>query len=461
MQNINQLTPEIEAKTKKFMESGYQRELTYKHKDGSFSAFGKSDKAGSTWLTAFVARAFSQAAKYIDIDDSIIDNALDWLSTKQTQHGNFPEVGTVSHKDMQGGSGSGIALSAYTLITFLESKEKRVKYKDTIKKAIDYLVRNLSEEYSSDNYALALATYALQLADHSTKNTYLRLLDSTASTDGGKKWWTKSISQSNIKNPHSYEPNSINVEMSAYALLAFIEGGLISDSIPIMKWLVTQRNSEGGFQSTQDTVVGLQALGKLGEKLYAKDINVQVVAKYNENADTTMNVNSENIFIFQQYLLPSSVRNVNIKASGHGLAIVSVSYKYNMNDTGAWPGFTLDPIVDRNSDQNILHLSVCTSYIPSGRENTSNMAVMEVAFPSGFTVDLDTLPFLETFYGVKRVETKEGDTVVIMYFDNLDSNKVCPALTAYRTHKVANQKPAAVTVYDYYDNSKFFLHLYV
>ena len=29
--------------------SGYQRELTYQHKDGSFSAFGESDKSGTTW----------------------------------------------------------------------------------------------------------------------------------------------------------------------------------------------------------------------------------------------------------------------------------------------------------------------------------------------------------------------------------------------------------------------------
>lgn len=28
---------------------GYQRELTYKHDDGSYSAFGKSDESGNTW----------------------------------------------------------------------------------------------------------------------------------------------------------------------------------------------------------------------------------------------------------------------------------------------------------------------------------------------------------------------------------------------------------------------------
>ena len=39
---------------------GYQRELNYKHDDGSFSAFGPRDGAGSTWLTAFVLKVFAQ-----------------------------------------------------------------------------------------------------------------------------------------------------------------------------------------------------------------------------------------------------------------------------------------------------------------------------------------------------------------------------------------------------------------
>lgn len=32
--SMGKLTPEIETKTKKFLVSGYQRELSYKHDDG-------------------------------------------------------------------------------------------------------------------------------------------------------------------------------------------------------------------------------------------------------------------------------------------------------------------------------------------------------------------------------------------------------------------------------------------
>lgn len=48
------------------------------------------------------------------------------------------------------------------------------------------------------------------------------------------------------------------------------------------------------------------------------------------------------------------------------------------------------------------------------------MAVMEVSLPSGFTVDRDSLPSLEVSSHVKRVETKNGDTMVVLYFDKVE-----------------------------------------
>lgn len=118
----NTLKPEIQSKAIKYLTRGYQRELTYRHIDGSYSSFGKLDKKGSTWLTGFVAKSFKQADKYIEIDKSAIENALDWLSSIQAADGSFPEVGQISHDVMQGGSSKGIALTAYTAIAFLKNK---------------------------------------------------------------------------------------------------------------------------------------------------------------------------------------------------------------------------------------------------------------------------------------------------------------------------------------------------
>jgi len=54
----------------------------------------------------------------------------------------------------------------------------------------------------------------------------------------------------------------------------------------------------------------------------------------------------------------------------------------------------------------------------------------------------------------QKVETKLDETVVVIYFDDIDGTQICPELKAFRTHGVAKQKPASVLIYDYYDNCK-------
>lgn len=81
---------------------------------------------------------------------------------------------------------------------------------------------------------------------------------------------------------------------------------------------------------------------------------------------------------------------------------------------------------------------------------------MEVTFPSGYVADRDTISALEGTKSIQKVELKKGDTLVIVYFDALSSHRVCPAFYAYRTYKIADQKPASVAIYDYYENCRFF-----
>lgn len=285
------------------------------------------------------------------------------------------------------------------MITFLENQNFIDEYRNTVNKALDYIVRNFNK--LDDNYSLAIATYALQLAKHGSKDAFLAKLDSKATNKDGMKHWIKQIAESDQKSPWNERPNAVNVEMSAYALQALIIAGLDSDAIPIMKWLVTQRNENGGFQSTQDTVVGLQALSKLAAKIYVPNNNVQINMEYSEGTAAQLSVNPGNSLILQKYDLPSNVKDIEVTANGRGFAILQISYRYNLNVTGAWPRFVLDPQVNRNSNKDFLQLTVCTSFVPDNFTEKSNMAVMEVTFPSGFTFDTDTIPFLRDTERVK------------------------------------------------------------
>lgn len=44
---------------------------------------------------------------------------------------------------------------------------------------------------------------------------------------------------------------------------------------------------------------------------------------------------------------------------------------------------------------------------------------MEVGLPSGFQADSETFPSIKKLDKIKRIETQEGDTNVVIYFDRV------------------------------------------
>ncbi len=119
---VGQLQPALQKSAIRNMESGYQRELNYKRSDGSYSAFGESDDAGSTWLTAFVVKSFAQAKDYIFVDDEVIKQGMQFLKEQQQSTGEFLENGEVHSSHLQGGSKAGIPLTAFVLIALLQNR---------------------------------------------------------------------------------------------------------------------------------------------------------------------------------------------------------------------------------------------------------------------------------------------------------------------------------------------------
>ena len=70
-----------------------------------------------------------------------------------------------------------------------------------------------------------------------------------------------------------YQASSSDVEMSAYALMAYLHMGksrsqTIADALQIVQWLTKQRNAYGGFSSTQvSSVVMTYSLGRASQLL--------------------------------------------------------------------------------------------------------------------------------------------------------------------------------------------------
>lgn len=145
--------------------------------------------------------------------------------------------------------------------------------------------------------------------------------------------------------------------------MAILESGQFSDGFPYFKWLLNQRNNKGGFISTQDTVMGLQALAKFAERISIRDNNIQIIVKADNllNNTTNFNVNPENALIYQSHELPSTVRAINITANGHGFALFQLSYNYHTNKIEPEPSFKLKFNILNNSNEAFLKLQVCVT----------------------------------------------------------------------------------------------------
>ncbi|KAJ8921010.1 hypothetical protein NQ315_015806 [Exocentrus adspersus] len=454
LRSTRQINPAIENEAVQNMETSYQQQLTYRREDGSFSPFGSRDTNGSIWLTAYTVFALKQAKPFIYVEDSIIEKALDWLLEVQGRNGSFYETGNVLHKELQNRDGNSLALTAFTIIALTELNQRsNPLVTNAINKGLDYIARHMEEQESA--YATALCSYALHLTQHSSKLSALNLLDAKSKSKANMKWWAKDTPANETKNPWRSLPRSIDVETTSYGLLSFIEANLLADAVPVLDWLLNQQNSLGGFSSSQDTAVGLLALYKLVTKL-AAPTNMQVEFEYGKEGKGKFSVNKNNIMILLSTEISKDTREVNVTAQGTGLAVFKVSYQYNVNVTGPWPLFTLDPQVDKNSNTDHLQVSICAGFVSRNLSDTkeSNMAVMEVTLPSGFTADVDSLPSLEVSQHVQKVETRRGNTEIVLYFNNITVEEYCPTISAFRTHKVAKQKPVPVVLYDYYDSSR-------
>lgn len=447
LKNKNQLSEAMQGRAKRHLETGYQQQLSFRHADGSFSAFGSRDKSGSTWLTAFVAKSLTEASRHIDIEENIITSAVEWLTQHQELDGSFREVGTINNVALQGGATEGVPLTAFVLISIIGTQNPpSAKIRNVINRAVDFLATNM--DAVEDVYSLAITMYALHRADHPLRDGAFYKMEGKAEVKDEKKWWSSGPLERTLETTLDSRP--LDVETTSYALLTYVLRGLTRDALPIMEWLVQQRNQHGGFQSTQDTVVGMTALAGLASKLSTSDPQVNIQLIYGPRGKN-LQINRDNTMLLQRMELPGDTESIKLTATGSGVAVIQVTYFYNVRVTSPKPAFSLDPQLDATSDKNRLRLTSCLGYIGG---NSSNMAVMDVSLPSGYIVDNDLIPGLYDYTGVKLVEKKEDESGVLVYFDHLTEIEVCPTVAAYRINKVAFQQPTPVVVYDYYDTTR-------
>uniref|UniRef100_A0A8C1I5S7 Uncharacterized protein n=1 Tax=Cyprinus carpio TaxID=7962 RepID=A0A8C1I5S7_CYPCA len=430
LENTEQLTSAIRERATGFLKSGYQRQLNYENMDGSYTTFGKGE--GNTWLTAFVLRTFGKAQRYIFIDPHKIENSKQWLIRHQRPDGLYESRGKLFNNRMKGGVSDNVTITAYITASLLELNTSVTD--PAVSKGLSYLkhiVGNIQNTYST-----ALLAYTFSLAgDTDTRQQLFKKLEDAAISDGSHLHWSQSASAD--------DSDSLAVEISSYVLLAV----LTADSLTtadlgfanrIVSWLVKQQNAYGGFSSTQDTVVALQALSLYATKVFSSDGSSTVTVQ--SAADThRFDVNQDNKLLYQEKQLQNVPAKYSIEVKGSTCVSVQMSLFYN---------------IPTPKDSKALQIFARTGGLLLGFNSlldyySSNMVIVDMKLLSVCTKKI----FPQLKKSEHRVESK--DDHVIIYLQEVQKYMVFQrTLRIQQIFSVKNLKPAVVKVYDYYQTSK-------
>ncbi|XP_032065553.1 alpha-2-macroglobulin-like [Thamnophis elegans] len=469
LNQTGQLTEEIKSKAIGYLVTGYQRQLNYKHQDGSYSTFGEwSSEIGNTWLTAFVLKSFTQAASFISMDQKHIIDAQNLLAIRQLADGSFLKMGSLLNNALKGGVDDSVSLTAYITIALLEMPLPRTNF--LVQNALRFLETEAQKE-EIHVYLRALMAYAFTLAENEEKRQ--EMLDSlqklAVKEEDGSIHWERPEKQKKTLDLPYYHPRapSAEVEMTSYVLLAYVakkpspSQEELTTATTIVKWLTNQQNPNGGFSSTQDTVVALQALCQYKTITYSKDgAGARVTLSSGDVALRKFHVDSTNSLLLQCQDLPSVPGDYTAEVTG--CVFMQTSLRYNIQPLREDAPFNLlVQTVPQNCTGPKAHqtfdIAINVSY--TGQRVVSNMAIVQIKMLSGYIPVKFTVKSLEYHPAIKRTEI--ATTQVLLYLEEVSNITQSFSFRVEMETPVQGLKPALVKVYDYYETDDFAISEYI
>ncbi|XP_065729902.1 complement C3-like [Phocoena phocoena] len=451
---------------------GYSRMLTHRSADSSFHT--SKGNPGSTWLTSYVFRVFALAYPTMTMgafNPESLCTIANWIITqRQAKDGSFLEESPVVMGSMKGGyrgSEANVSLTALVLIALNEGKElcnqKIPNLAASMKQAGDFLEKKLP--HIQTTFAIAIVSYALALTRSPRANDRL---DSVASQGGcGPLFNQLCVNHNKTHWPvNDLDLDSLyTIEATAYALMQKLELGRHNETHAIAKWLLEKRELGGGFQSTQTTVVAIEALRRFREAVPfdgVQDLRVQIRApKRALNMEWLIDENNAYQLRSAKF---SAQDDLEIKASGSGRGTISILTMYHRSPE-SWEdtcnlyrlNVTLHTALkDNKKGEATFQLRMETRY-QGHREAT--MTIMEVSLLTGFYPNQDDLKQLtsdvERYAFQYETKTTSSDSTVVLYLEKLSHE--ADTVLGFRVHRMLQAEflqAAQVMVYDYYEPSQ-------
>ncbi|GLD52918.1 alpha-2-macroglobulin-like protein [Lates japonicus] len=197
----------------------------------------------------------------------------------------------------------------------------------------------------------------------------------------------------------------------------------------IVRWLTGQQNYYGGFSSTQDTVVALQALALYSTLVFSPEGSSTVTVQ-SPSGQLTFDVNQNNNLLYQEKILQDMTGKYSLEVKVTACASMQISLHYNISTPTSVTTLSVEVIPEAictsKSQTSRPKFTLTTKSLYSGKETTTNMVILDIKMLSGFAPDPESL---------KQLPKDEAST------------------TAEIIALPAEPEAAVVKIYDYYQPS--------
>uniref|UniRef100_A0A3B3ZXH9 Uncharacterized protein n=1 Tax=Periophthalmus magnuspinnatus TaxID=409849 RepID=A0A3B3ZXH9_9GOBI len=299
---------------------------------------------------------------------------------------------------------------------------------------------------------------------------------------------------------------AITVETTAYALLTAVALKEVQQANKLAHWLTTQENYYGGFYSSQDTLVALEALSEYEMmapatseanlealftaqgKNYVEKLQLDNKDKVEKDLKVSSNKDLKNtsyiLIIYNNFPLlfvrkvfhlmePKDICDkvsIEVKVKGKVKYTVAIqeNYEYydddNMGDDNRMSRTAIEWIDirtrrrrDVDSDQAmsemineiVLKILYCSRHNPT--YELTGMSIVDLTLLSGFVAEAEDLEALKAppEQYISHYELSHGK--VLIYLNQLVEQKQCFEFDAKQLHTVGLLQPAPAVFYDYYE----------
>jgi len=417
MQDSGTVTPEIEMKAIEYVNTGYQRILTFECKDGGFN-WWEGDNPGNAILSAVGIMMLTDTKKIYDtVDDAVIKRTADYLMGVQKSDGSFTEEAHLHAGNENLGASS---LRATCYITWALAYGG-FKGEAAVTKAVSYIKSKLPSEKGAYTKAMCLNAL-IEAGDSSNLVTDgLAEFHKAAVIEDGKVHWT--AGSDTLVNSYG---DAADVEVTSLVAIAMASKGAYPQDVNgAVEWLVGTKDPQGNWgYNTQATVMALKTFLKAlslspgetaadvavffnGEKLDAKKFD-------NFNKDVVWQVEVTSGLAAGEHIVELDFNGIG------GLSYQVVATHYIPWEEAELPEGPLD--IKVTYDTQTVHVDdiiTATVTITNNDPDAKGMVLVTVGLPPGFQLVTADLASAQALKLISNFEVMGKQ--LILYFDSIPS----------------------------------------